>query len=275
MNEIIKVTTNELGSQVVSARDLHSYLEVQRGFAHWFDDNREWFTEGTDYQALVVKVKAGPGTSKRTDYALTLDTAKELAMMSRVPKGKQARQYFIKVEKELLELKYGKPELTAALHREIEFLRVTNEFNKEQVNNYRELYHIVAGSAARLEKVVNAQYDKVDRLMTRVSQLEAELVKVRQPKKHEVSSPELFPAIQPKQSKTMQRIHEIVNDYVRRRGIEYKQAWMYLYERFSQVYGVKMNRWKVPVNVSKLEIIEQRGYGGKLLWAAERFLLPA
>ncbi len=101
MDQLIKITTDEQGLQVVSARELHSFLEVANHFTQWFDDNKQLFVEGVDYEAFKVKVKAGPGFSSRIDYALTLDTAKEMAMLSRVEKGKQARQYFIACEKAL------------------------------------------------------------------------------------------------------------------------------------------------------------------------------
>ncbi len=61
MQELIKVTTNTVGAQVVSARELHGYLEVKKYFTEWFKDQKEWFSEGVDYQAVHLKVNASNG----------------------------------------------------------------------------------------------------------------------------------------------------------------------------------------------------------------------
>lgn len=99
--ELIKITTNEQGLRVVSARELYEYLEVKKHFTQWFEQQKEWFTENVDYLAFNLKVRAGNGLSDKIDYAISLDMAKELAMMSKVAKGKEARQYFIECERKL------------------------------------------------------------------------------------------------------------------------------------------------------------------------------
>lgn len=102
--ELIKISEQN-GKQAVSARDLHAFLEVKNHFTQWFDDNKSQFDEDVDYQAIKVFLKHSnaPGGTNRIDYALTLDCAKELAMLSKVEKGKQARRYFIECEKKLRE----------------------------------------------------------------------------------------------------------------------------------------------------------------------------
>ncbi len=102
MNELIQIVETENG-QVVSARELYSFLEVKNHFTQWIKDNINQFDEGVDYEAIKVKVNAsnGIGGTNKHDYALTLDCAKEMAMLSRVAKGKVARKYFIECEKQL------------------------------------------------------------------------------------------------------------------------------------------------------------------------------
>ena len=90
------------GKTAVNLRDLHEFLEVKRAFTHWANDMFEYgFAEGQDYVevSLVKKDKQTRGGHNRRDWAVTLDTAKEIAMIQRTDKGKQARQYFIEVEK--------------------------------------------------------------------------------------------------------------------------------------------------------------------------------
>ena len=98
MKELIKITEKD-GEQLISARELHEVLEVKNHFSQWANDNLKMFDEGVEYQSFKVEVNAGHTKSKRMDYVLKIDTAKEMAMMSKVPKGKEVRQYFIAVEK--------------------------------------------------------------------------------------------------------------------------------------------------------------------------------
>jgi phage anti-repressor protein len=107
MNELIKVSSNEKGKQVVSARDLHIFLEVPTRFDVWIIRMFEYgFEAGKDYTEVTIKndPNSKGGRSTLIDYALTLNTAKEIAMIQRTAKGKQAREYFIKCETELLAL---------------------------------------------------------------------------------------------------------------------------------------------------------------------------
>lgn len=103
MEELIKVTKNEQGISVVSGRDLHEFLEVQTQYTKWFNRMAEYgFTENTDFVVIVKNVyddTAFGGKRTITDHAMTLDMAKEISMIQRTEKGKQARQYFIEVEK--------------------------------------------------------------------------------------------------------------------------------------------------------------------------------
>ena len=105
MTELIKITTNESGNQVVSARELHKFLEVETRFNDWISRMMNYgFVENVDYQVLLKNEYNLSGGRPSTDYALTLDTAKEISMIQRSDKGKQARQYFIECEKKLKEV---------------------------------------------------------------------------------------------------------------------------------------------------------------------------
>ena len=104
MTELIKITTNESGSQVVSARELHQFLEITTPLTIWMPRMIDYgFVEGVDYEAINIFVNASNnigGTNKK-DWALTIDAAKEISMIQRTEKGKLARQYFIECEKKL------------------------------------------------------------------------------------------------------------------------------------------------------------------------------
>ena len=99
MNELIPITyAND--RPAVSARELHKFLAVDTQFTHWFDRMKEYgFSESTDYEVLAKNDYNPKGGRPAVDYVLTIDMAKELCMIQRTERGKQARQYFLAVEK--------------------------------------------------------------------------------------------------------------------------------------------------------------------------------
>ncbi|WP_392559368.1 antA/AntB antirepressor family protein [Orbus mooreae] len=99
---LIEIQTTELNNeaiQTVNARDLHSYLESKQHFTNWIQSRIAdyGFIEGKDFLINLLKTPNGGRPSK--EYFITIDMAKELSMVERNEKGKQARQYFIDCEK--------------------------------------------------------------------------------------------------------------------------------------------------------------------------------
>ncbi|GAF37944.1 antA/AntB antirepressor family protein [Lentilactobacillus farraginis] len=103
MNELIKTFKQNDGSVAVDGRDLHDFLEVETPYTKWIDRMMGYgFAENVDFSVFDKNVHddtAFGGTRKMKDHALTLDMAKELSMIQRTDRGKQARQYFISMEK--------------------------------------------------------------------------------------------------------------------------------------------------------------------------------
>lgn len=137
--ELIKITEQN-GNQAVSARELHKFLEVQTPFTMWIDRMFEYgFAENIDFEAtnFFVNHPNGIGGSTVKDYALTLDCAKEIAMLQRSERGKMARQYFIECEKQLRSGKFALPttykEALQSLLEEVEAkerLQVQNDLQR-------------------------------------------------------------------------------------------------------------------------------------------------
>lgn len=97
MNEIIKVNY-ENDRPTVLARDLHDFLEVKTAFKDWFPRMCEYgFSEGTDFCSFLSESSGGRPAQ---DAQLTIEMAKEICMLQRNERGKQARQYFIQLEKD-------------------------------------------------------------------------------------------------------------------------------------------------------------------------------
>ena len=100
MNQLITITQNENNDSVVSGRELHDFLEVKTPYHIWFERMTEYgFTENVDFIGFEQK-SSKLGGRPSVDHALKIDMAKEISMIQRTAKGKEARQYFIQVEKE-------------------------------------------------------------------------------------------------------------------------------------------------------------------------------
>ncbi|MHC5375593.1 phage antirepressor KilAC domain-containing protein [Enterococcus sp. LJL120] len=100
MNQLIKVTTNEKDEQLVSARDLHRGLEVKTRFSQWVTQNFKPFRKDVDFSSVVTTTQQNQygGLRELQDYALSVEMAKHIAMMTGTDKGFEIRDYFIKVE---------------------------------------------------------------------------------------------------------------------------------------------------------------------------------
>lgn len=92
---------------LVNARDLHQFLESKQHFADWIKNriNEYGFTQDVDFLGVHTVMSTEAGFFGRrektvTDYHLSLDMAKELCMVERNDKGRQARRYFIEMEKQ-------------------------------------------------------------------------------------------------------------------------------------------------------------------------------
>ena len=100
--ELIRITEHN-GKQAVSARELHSYLESKQDFSTWIKAKIEkyGFIEGHDYEVFHNFIENPNGGRPLIEYALSVDCAKEIAMVEGNGKGRQARVFFIECEKKL------------------------------------------------------------------------------------------------------------------------------------------------------------------------------
>ncbi|HGC3528702.1 TPA: antA/AntB antirepressor family protein [Escherichia coli] len=107
-SQLIPVFNGTIANEItllVNARDLHTFLGVGKRFASWITERiaEYGFVENQDYILVSPnrEIKGRGGDRRSKDYHLTLDTAKELAMVERNEKGRQIRRYFIECEKKL------------------------------------------------------------------------------------------------------------------------------------------------------------------------------
>lgn len=91
--ELVKITRNEKGIEVVSTRELYSKLKIERDFTTWFKKMVSYgFEEGKDFTPVRVESTGGRPS---VDYGITLDMAMHISMIQRTDEGKELRQYFI------------------------------------------------------------------------------------------------------------------------------------------------------------------------------------
>lgn len=131
MNEqLIPYIINENGEVIVSARALHNFLQIKTPFKVWVPRMIEYgFEENEDYKVVLQKHKIAGGVQDCKDYMLSSDMAKEICMLQRTERGRQARLYFINLEK-----KFNSPE--AILARLIKIL-----ITKWLINTARIVYN--------------------------------------------------------------------------------------------------------------------------------------
>jgi phage anti-repressor protein len=112
MNGIMSISNTSFAGvtiHTVNARELHAFLEVRKDFSNWIKDKIQafGFEEGVDF--ITTDGLSSPKSAsskarlqKTIEYHITLSMGKELAMVERNAKGKQARLYFIECEKRAL-----------------------------------------------------------------------------------------------------------------------------------------------------------------------------
>lgn len=96
-NPLIPITSTGNGVQAVMGRDLHKFLEVTSNYTTWLDRMVEYgFVEGKDF---IPKMEESTGGRPRQDHIISLDMGKQIAMIQRTDKGRQAREYFLECER--------------------------------------------------------------------------------------------------------------------------------------------------------------------------------
>ncbi len=154
MTEIVKILPQKIGeesSQTISARDLYKFLGVKKDFSDWIkvQINRKSFKEDRDFIVVwhdplkgVVNIlteiellqqfnnlQQAIRHGYKSEYFLTLETAKHIAVISNTDKGEEVREYFLKVEKEYIEQSVEKRIKIAVEHEIKKFQKQCKHYN--------------------------------------------------------------------------------------------------------------------------------------------------
>lgn len=135
MNALLEIKVDENQEQAVSGRELHMFLEIETPYMKWFERMLQYgFDEKRDFW---TKMSESTGGRPSTDHLMKIDMAKELCMLARNEKGKQARQYFLEVERD-----WNSPEKVMAralniANNTINNLKLENSMQKQMIAEFQ------------------------------------------------------------------------------------------------------------------------------------------
>lgn len=212
--ELLPIRILPLGEDqvnAISARDLHAFLEVATPFKDWIHRRIEdfGFNEHSDYEVQdIAAQKSATICGQKKEYLLTLDMAKELAMVERNEKGKQARQYFLECER--------KAKATLAAPKPMSSLEI-----------------LVAQSQALLEqdRKLHALENKIQTMETRQRAAEEDLT----------SLPEASGDVPDLSTRGM--IGRMVRTRAIATGVFYQTIWNILYTEFRDRYHIDLKAY--------------------------------
>lgn len=155
MNDLLKINTENPERMTLSARDLHEFLGIETRFNDWMPRMIDYgFEEGEDFNLLkfekVQKEGTRQVTRELTDYEITVDMAKEICMIQRSEKGKQAREYFIQLEKD-----WNKPEKVMA--RALMMAQKQLDFTKKELEDSKLLIEQLQPKATYYDLVLQCK----------------------------------------------------------------------------------------------------------------------
>ncbi|MFO3693014.1 phage antirepressor KilAC domain-containing protein [Staphylococcus felis] len=100
VEQMFNIKEKKNGEIAISARELYNALNIKKRFSEWAKTNLKHFKEDRDFTSVLSSTVVNNGAVRQlNDYALTLDVAKHIALMSGSKKGFEFREYFIQVEK--------------------------------------------------------------------------------------------------------------------------------------------------------------------------------
>ena len=204
MKELIKITEHN-GKQAVSARELHAFLGAKKDFTDWIKYRiaKYGFIENEDFE-VFHKIGENPqGGRPQIEYALTIDCAKELAMVEGNAKGKQARLYFIECEKKL-------QELALIPKSQAEIALMHSQILVEQ------------------EKRLSTVEVKLDTLIQEKEEAEKYALLIER-------SAEPMP-----EESTRAKVNRIVRTYATAKNLGYETVWRMLYDKMLYTYKINL-----------------------------------
>lgn len=221
-NELVNIYEGKNKEQIVSGRELHEFLESNERYSKWFNRMLTYgFMEDVDFTSGQKSTLVNNGAERLIDeHYLKMDMAKEIAMIQRNEKGKQARQYFIAAEKK---------------HR---------EQNNQQPLTMEDLI------------IYNAQMLKETRLKQEEHdrQLKLQQIQIQQNENKVVKMTEYIT-----EAPDFKAVEHAINKYARKHNTSHSNVRADVYKRISDIYGINIKqRVKNAQNKLQQERVEMK-----------------
>lgn len=154
MRQLIQIHEQD-GQKLVNARELHEFLESKQQYSDWIKNRIEKyeFIKGQDYVSFSENYEKPHGGRPTKQHGLTIDMAKELCMVENNDKGRQARRYFIEVEKQ-----YTTSQLKAPSRKELAQWVIDLENENEKA---KKKIHSLEQKTELMDRVLDAD-EKID-----------------------------------------------------------------------------------------------------------------
>lgn len=147
-----KKVINGLYQEVYDARTLHTNLQSKKQFSDWIKNRLKDFIEGVDFISFTPDSEKPQGGRPATEYILTIDTAKQLALMERTKVGTQIRLAFIEAEKQLRKIQIQEqPKLPQNYVEALKCLVIAEEKKLTLENTVKEKDNIIQEQNTQIE----------------------------------------------------------------------------------------------------------------------------
>lgn len=214
------------GQKAVSAQALYSFLGYNKTqWKRWYSkniENNDFAIEGVDYQTFDIVSNGNP----TKDFALALGFAKELCMLARNEKGKQARLYFIECE----EIVNGKSDTLSEL--------------------------------LILQKSVNALVEHENRIAKVENRLDA-LDKEREENTKDLLALPMSDERVPEMT-LRAKVRRLVNEYSKVANIHQQDVWHKIYEQLFYLYKISIRAYKKQKGETNIDVAERNGFLDKM-----------
>lgn len=214
------------GQKAVSAQALYSFLGYNKTqWKRWYSkniENNDFAIEGVDYQTFDIVSNGNP----TKDFALALGFAKELCMLARNEKGKQARLYFIECE----EIVNGKSDTMSEL--------------------------------LILQKSVNALVEHENRIAKVENRLDA-LDKEREENTKDLLALPISDERVPEMT-LRAKVRRLVNEYSNVANLHQQDVWHKIYEQLFYLYKISIRAYKKQKGETNIDVAERNGFLDKM-----------
>ena len=215
----------------VEARNLWKFLESKQEFANWIKNIVQEYDFEANVEVFDKLIKNPLGGRPTQDYELTVDCAKEICMISKSDKGKQARKYFIAMEQKARNTELPKP-MTQA-----EILLAQAQFMVETERTLK----------------------KQEQALTEVKSELAQFKLTQSQAMEELTAIDTTTPVELKDKSTRSKISELVRSYCVSANVPFRDCWNKLYSEFYYIYHTDLKIRAKNKGLKPMDIAEQLG----------------